>query len=334
PEVNLHAQVQRVFVAKAYDTLRNHANLRDKQTKKDKPEYLTQLVISTHSSHIINDIDFKDLRYFRRNDKNASIPMDHTFIENMSDLFSNAKDELKFVRKHLKLTHCDVFFADGVIFVEGQAERLLVPEFITRNFDGLSKRYISMLEVNGAHTHKYRELVEKLGVVTLVITDLDTVNSDGKSCFPKRGDGQKTNNDTLKSWHPKKELLDDLIDIPKEDRANKDLSAPLFISYQKPTTIEEKEVLSRTFEDALILANFADNYFQKKRPLKAAKASFDDGSKPLSESLFDYVKKLTKGDFAFDCLFHLAEEDTNTFVAPQYICEGLEWLEDQLSPDS
>ncbi|HCA7581871.1 TPA: ATP-binding protein, partial [Pseudomonas aeruginosa] len=36
PEVNLHAQVQRVFVSKAYDTLRNHPDLRDKDTKKDK----------------------------------------------------------------------------------------------------------------------------------------------------------------------------------------------------------------------------------------------------------------------------------------------------------
>src|SRR5690606_34954086 len=104
PEVNLHAQVQRVFVSKAYDTLRNHPDLRDKNTKKDKSEYQTQLVISTHSSHIINDIDFKNLRYFRRNDANTSIAMDHTTIANMSELFANAKDELLFVSKHLKLT--------------------------------------------------------------------------------------------------------------------------------------------------------------------------------------------------------------------------------------
>src|SRR5690606_26028200 len=52
PEVNLHAQVQRVFVSKAYNTLRNHADLRDEGTGADRPEYHTQLVISTHSSHI------------------------------------------------------------------------------------------------------------------------------------------------------------------------------------------------------------------------------------------------------------------------------------------
>jgi len=198
PEVNLHAQVQRVFVSKAYNTLRNHADLRDKETGTDKPEYHTQLVISTHSSHIIDNMDFKDLRYFQRNTASTSIAMDHTSIANMSELFSNAKDELLFVREHLKLTHCDIFFADGVIFVEGQAERLLVPEFIAKDFHGLSNRYISMLEVNGAHTHKYKELIEKLGVATLVLTDLDSVQSTGEACFPKKNSGQKTNNYTLK----------------------------------------------------------------------------------------------------------------------------------------
>ncbi|MBU0680012.1 MAG: AAA family ATPase [Proteobacteria bacterium] len=334
PEVNLHAQVQRVFVSKAYDTLRNHPDLRDKETKKDKSEFQTQLVISTHSSHIVDDIDFKDLRYFRRNDANKTIAMDHTSIANMSELFTNAKAELLFVRKHLKLTHCDIFFADGVIFVEGQAERLLVPEFISNSFPGLSNRYISMLEVSGAHTHKYRDLVEKLGVATLVLTDLDSVDSKGKSCFPQKNLDQKTNNDTLKTWHPKKEALDDLVALPQAGHAITSQGAPLYVAYQKPTKISGKEILSRTFEDALILANFEDEYFQKKKILKAAKAAFEDESKSLSESLYDYVQGLKKGDFAFDCLFHLAEGKGSGFNPPEYMSEGLKWLEIQLLPKS
>lgn len=331
PEVNLHAQVQRVFVSKAYDTLRNHPDLRDKDTKKDKPEYQTQLVISTHSSHIINDIDFKDLRYFRRNNANASIAMDYTSIANMSELFVNAKDELLFVRKHLKLTHCDIFFADGVIFVEGQAERLLVPEFISNSFPGLSNRYISMLEVSGAHTHKYRELVEKLGVATLVLTDLDSVDNEGKSCSPKKSADQKTNNDTLKKWHPKKEALDDLVALPHEEHATKSQGTPLYVAYQKPTQVSRTEVLSRTFEDALILANFESGYFQGKSKIKAAKIDFENDARPLSESLYDYVQSLKKGDFAFDCLFYIADEKAS-FTPPEYMSEGLKWLETQLLP--
>jgi len=334
PEVNLHAQVQRVFVSKAYDTLRNHPSLRDKQTKTDKPEYQTQLVISTHSSHIIDDIDFKALRYFRRSAANNSIAMDHTTIANMSELFTNAKEELLFVRKHLKLTHCDIFFADGVIFVEGQAERLLVPEFISNSFPNLSNRYISMLEVSGAHTHKYRELVEKLGAATLVLTDLDSVSHEGKSCFPKTGCGQKSSNDTLRKWHPLKEMLDDLLALPQVEHATTSQGTPLYVAYQKSTQISKRDVLSRTFEDALILANFDNEYFQKIPKLKEAKDDLKINPESLSESLYNYVQGLKKGDFAFNCLFYLAGKEAKSFHPPTYIHDGLRWLETQLLPKS
>ncbi len=328
PEVNLHAQVQRVFVSKAYDTLRNHSDLREKEN----PEYNTQMVISTHSTHIIDDIDFKDLRYFRRNDADASLNMDHTLIANMSELFGKPKDELLFVAKHLKLTHCDIFFADGVIFVEGQAERLLVPEFISKRFPELTKRYISMLEVSGAHSHKYRELVEKLGIVTLVLTDLDSVNGNKESCFPSKGKNQKTSNDTLRLWHPQKDSLDDLVNLKKDEHETTNQGTPLYVAYQKPTKISEQYILSRTFEDALILANFENEYFQKKGQIKAAKTAFETTTKCLEESLYNYVQGLKKGDFAFDCLFHLADEGSQDFNPPEYMSDGLQWLQTQLTP--
>lgn len=326
PEVNLHAQVQRVFVANAYATLRNHARL------KDEPEYQTQLVVSTHSSHVVNDVDFKDLRYFRRTSADAQIGMDHTVVENMSDLFAKPTDEVKFVRKHLKLAHCDIFFADGVIFVEGQAERLLVPEFINRNHQSLSRRYISIVEVSGAHTHKYRALLEKLGVATLVITDLDTVDTEGKKCWPQLGCKQTSNNDTLKKWHPAKEMVDDLVSIAAKDCATVLGNASIHVAYQKPETINGKEVLCRTFEDALIVANLEENFFRKIPSIKLAKASFANGEKQLADSLFDYVNGLSKGNFAFKCLIHLAEDDANSFAPPQYISDGLSWLDAHLTP--
>jgi predicted ATP-dependent endonuclease of OLD family len=52
PEAHLHAQVQQVFVKQAYQVLRRHPSLVE-------PSALpTQLVISTHSSHIAHEADF------------------------------------------------------------------------------------------------------------------------------------------------------------------------------------------------------------------------------------------------------------------------------------
>ena len=82
----------------------------------------------------------------------------------------------------------------------------------------------------------------------------------------------------------------------------------------------------------MILANFEDEYFQKKKSIKDAKTDFESKAKSLSESLYDYVQVLKKGDFAFNCLFHLAGEEANSFNPPKYMSDGLKWLEVQLSP--
>ena len=60
PEAHLHAQVQQVFIKQAYAVLRNHDNL------KESKALTTQLVVSTHSSHVAHACDFACLRYFRR----------------------------------------------------------------------------------------------------------------------------------------------------------------------------------------------------------------------------------------------------------------------------
>ena len=80
-----------------------------------------------------------------------------------------------FPRRYLKLTHCDLFFADAAILVEGNVERLLLPLMIEKVAKGLSAASLSVLEVGGAFGHRFRELIRFLGISTPVITDLDSV---------------------------------------------------------------------------------------------------------------------------------------------------------------
>ena len=60
PEAHLHAQVQQVFIKKAYTILRAHKDLGE------NPSLHTQLIVSTHSNHVAHETDFSCLRYFRR----------------------------------------------------------------------------------------------------------------------------------------------------------------------------------------------------------------------------------------------------------------------------
>lgn len=157
PEAHLHVQVQQVFIRRAYEILRNHEDLKDNKT------LTTQLVVSTHSSHIAHECDFECLRYFRR--RSAANPGDvpTSDVINLSEVFGKQDKTAKFVTRYLRAAHCDLFFADAAIFIEGAAERMLIPHFIRENFPQLNQRYLTLLEVGGSHAHRFQPLIEHLG---------------------------------------------------------------------------------------------------------------------------------------------------------------------------
>ncbi|WP_289393195.1 ATP-dependent nuclease [Peteryoungia algae] len=164
PEAHLHVQLQQVFVRKVLDIL-----------KIEGPEaahYTSQLVVSTHSSHILYERGFRPIRYFRRMPGGSQTSQ----VLNLSVFYRDTKPKTRlFLERYLKLTHCDLFFADAAVLVEGNVERLLLPAMIAKAAPGLQAAYLSVLEIGGAFGHRFRRLVEFLGITTLVITDIDSV---------------------------------------------------------------------------------------------------------------------------------------------------------------
>jgi len=177
PEAHLHAQVQQVFIRRAYAVLRNHADLGD------DGKLRTQLVVSTHSSHVAHECDFAVLRYFRRKPAAARGEVPTSSVINLSEVFGKGKNTERFVTRYLKATHCDLFFADGAILVEGPAERMLVPHFIRRSYKDLSECYVTTLEIGGRHAHRLKPLIEHLGITTLVITDTALARACRSRCL-------------------------------------------------------------------------------------------------------------------------------------------------------
>ncbi|NKK42520.1 AAA family ATPase [Rhizobium leguminosarum] len=345
PEAHLHAQVQQVFINKAYDLLRRHCDLGAEDT------YRTQLIVSTHSSHVAHEADFANLRYFRRRPAASKGETPTTTVANLSHLFGDGDDTKRFVKRYLKATHCDLFFADGVVFVEGQAERILVPHFIRHHFPELSRRYVTLLELGGSHVHNFRDLVDALGIATLIISDLDATvatkitDKNGqettrwKSARPEQGKAQQTANSVLKEWHPKKKLIDELVALPSDGHASTAGSDyELYVAYQKPVKVQGAGdgyglVIPRTFEDALILENLpavakveGSVTSAKIRAIVAEGLSGDD----LEDELFELLKTAEKAAFALDCLML---EDPKALKPPSYIAAGLRWFEGAVGKD-
>lgn len=166
PEAHLHAQVQQVFVRNILKLLEeNHENV---------SIFHTQVVVTTHSPHILYERGFSPIRYFRR----VSVEMEHhTDVRNLSRFKAgnDEKESLAFLQRYLKLTHCDLFFSDAAILVEGNVERLLVPAMVESCAERLRSSALTVLEVGGAFAHRFRDLIEFIGITTLVVTDLDSV---------------------------------------------------------------------------------------------------------------------------------------------------------------
>ena len=125
-------------------------------------------------------------------------------VVNLSETFGSTDETSRFVRRYLKATHCDLFFADGAVLVEGPAERIVVPHFVRKReqYEYLRRCYITWLEIGGSHAHRLRSLLEHLGLNTLIITDIDAKDAEGKAVSPARGANLKARNETLKTWIP------------------------------------------------------------------------------------------------------------------------------------
>lgn len=335
PEAYLHAQVQQVFVKKAYEFLRNHKDL------KENPTLSTQLIVSTHSSHIAHECEFECLRYFRRQPPKTKGQAPITAVINLSEVFGTVDDTARFATRYLKATHCDLFFADAAILVEGAAERMLLPQFIRQHFKKLHTSYLTVLELGSSHAHRLQKLIEKLGLITLIITDLDSVEAAGRhpATAPARGKGQLTANATLKSWHPMKSTVDDLLGVDAEVKAKVYSDMPQFairVAYQLPVQLSlpklktPEEALARSFEDSLIMANL--KFFQDlgkaivDGQIGAAIAESATAAE-FTVKMLTLLNGLDKAAFALELLWL---KNSDQLKPPEYITEGLSWLTRQL----
>lgn len=334
PEAFLHAQVQQVFIKKAFGILSKAPSADPDENRQ------TQLVVSTHSSHIAHSIDFTKLRYFKRSaaadEGSSELPL--SSIINLTDTFGDEVDSERFAIRYLRITHSDLFFADGAILVEGAAERILMPMLLKNHFQALESVYLSMMEIGGRHAHRLRPLLERLGIPVLIVTDLDAIESDtAKKCKPVKNAGLRTGNPTLKSWLPGIESLDQLIACPAKKKSAS--RARIRVAYQCAVTPghgrrkgKGGECIPYTFEDALVLENFA--YFQSLKGetgllakiIKIAQEAISPSES--QDGLIAAVQEGAKAEFALDLLL---QDNLEKLATPAYIAEGLEWLETNLS---
>lgn len=347
PESHLHAQLQQVFIRKIAEIL-----------PATGPEFQMQMVITTHSSHMIYESTFNNIRYFRRAiDSGLSHTSD---VRNLSTFYSIEEEETReFLLQYLKLTHCDLFFADAALLVEGNVERLLLPLMIERDFPALRANHLTILEVGGAFAHKFDKLIEFLDIPALVITDLDSVvavkppgddaSADSEThddddsedstkktkCMVDTPDAV-TSNETLKQWIPRMTTIVELVQAVDADKFAVDASGDrrrVRVAYQIEQSAswgdEVGIAVGRTLEEAFALENleWCQKIERKSLGLRI-RGSEKLGLAELRCKVYEKVVSFDKTKFALGLI---ADRD-NGWATPGYIAEGLKWLQDILLP--
>ena len=94
----------------------------------------------------------------------------HAFLENLKsekkDLADNIEQEYNIL---FKINFADLIFADKVIMFEGDTERMYLRSLLQKEiYTKLQQQYIAFVQVGGAYTHWYRQLIEFLEIKTLI----------------------------------------------------------------------------------------------------------------------------------------------------------------------
>ena len=345
PEAHLHAQLQQVFVNKVREIL---------AAEDDAPNgFHTQLALTTHSPHILYERGFQPIRYFRRESTGTQ---QASTVLNLSAFYRTTGNPSRdFLERYLKLTHCDLFFADAAVLVEGNVERLVMPQMIAKAAPGLRSCYLSVLEIGGAYAHLFRTLIEFLGITTLVVADLDSVTppaaaeggeeaepaeaeddddvATGITCTPETPDAV-TSNQMLAQWLPARSRIDELL---AADAAAKmipgDATGLGSVRVTYPCTVnlthhgEQIARAGRTLEVAFAFDNldWTQEYDNRELKLRVrAPQNLEDLALRLHNKV--HGSNYKKTDFALALL----AKDPDGWIVPRYIAEGLQWLEDTL----
>ena len=132
----------------------------------------------------------------------------------MIDSGDDGENRFRFLKQYLTLERSELFFADKVIFVEGDTERILINAMMQKTdiankdiagYIPLMSQNISVVEV-GAYSHVFDEFISYLGIKALIITDIDStkgkIASNGRTYYEacKVSSGEATSNASLKHF--------------------------------------------------------------------------------------------------------------------------------------
>lgn len=322
PETYMHPQLQELFISHINEAIEILLQQHEKNIN-------SQIILSTHSSHIVNSKihsggTFNSINHISTNGANTrAVSLSDNKISPDGE---TEKNDFKFIKKHVIFKASDLFFADAAILVEGTAENILLPYFIS-NDNALNKKFITILPINGAHALVYNNLIKLLQIPVAIITDFDIVRTDSEEKEFKQITSIKdrdTTNETIRYYNNNSYSLKDEMDYFEDENMK--------VFFQK----EENGYIPTSFEESIILANYDNEIVNSALKSTKPRIYTEIVGEPVDyeknkNNSYKWQCKLSndKTKFANELLYEMMTTDS-IINLPNYIKDSFEYIKSKL----
>lgn len=313
PEAHLHPQRQ----------LRLMSFLQEQAAKVRPDGQQIQIIVTTHSPNLASDLHLDNLVLV---EKGRAFPLCRG-----STKLSNS--DYRFLERFLDVTKSNLFFARGVLIVEGDAENILLPviaKLLGRDF---SKFGVSVVNVGGVGLGRYARIFMRSdpvadGVIAIpvaCVTDLDVMPDNAPWIVGKLKDGEEipTRPPSRRQWRVKSDFPGESLEHRRRERASKASGQGVQTFVANEWTLEYDLAyfgLAAEVWQATELA-LADDHVQEGKLSKAAALMAGHRSyKALISSKVDASTLATHVYAKFEA------EGASKAIAAQYLAECLERL--------
>lgn len=291
PEAHLHPHVQRLVYRYFLGT----------GADKDEQAAPLTTILTTHSPHIASVAPIRSIVLLRHDAK-----VGKTVAVSTAKAPLEPADEAD-LQRYIDVTRGEIFFSRGVILVEGDAERFLIPAFAEALGIPLDVLGITVCSVSGTNFTPYVKLLGSKGldIPHVILTDRDPV--EGKQPLVRR-------------------RLINLLDVVDEDNGHDDMDADEVIQFAQDYGyfVNENTLETELFSGGLAEAmqKVIEEELSLKQVTKDALQQWVDDVDQVNETrLLNLIERIGKGRFAQALAPSVSEEN-----CPAYIRSAIEHI--------
>ncbi|KUJ60684.1 hypothetical protein AR687_16780 [Flavobacteriaceae bacterium CRH] len=176
-----------------------------------------QFILSTHSPNLASKVKLHNLIFCNNNMALplGEVPNEENERTNKDKYTKLDKYDYKFLERFLDVTKANLFFAKGIILVEGWSEEIILPVIAKRLGYDLTEKEISIVNVGSTAYLKFAKIflrqnaTEKLNIPVAIITDLDNrpEAKDNSFCAVKKEKKEEKIKELEKSFNNTNVLL-------------------------------------------------------------------------------------------------------------------------------